>query len=85
MDLQTLQKQIDNLTQKLGLLESSYTIPRDIETALRERLNIANITSGSGAPTTIPKKLGDVYVDTTNAKIYCATGLSTASDFKILN
>ena len=43
------------------------------------------ITSGSGAPTSIPKKLGDIYVRTDTSKIYMATGVSASADWTILN
>jgi len=38
MDLIQLQKQIDELTQKFNQLSNSSQIPRNIETAFRERL-----------------------------------------------
>lgn len=42
----------------------------------------AVITSGAGAPSGTPGKVGDIYIDTTNLKIYIATGSSSSSDFK---
>lgn len=44
-----------------------------------------NVSSGSGAPTSTPAKVGDVYIDTTNKKFYCANGSSSSSDWIKLN
>lgn len=43
------------------------------------------ISSGSGAPATTPGKVGDIYIDTSNAKVYVATGTSSSADWKIVN
>ena len=45
----------------------------------------AIVTSGAGTPTatsSTPSMLGEIYIDTTNLKIYLATGTSSPSDFK---
>lgn len=47
--------------------------------------NIPYITSGSGAPGTTPGKIGDMYVRTSNAKVYVSTGTSSSADWTILN
>ena len=39
-------------------------------------------SSGSGAPSSTPSGIGDIYVDTTVLKIYIATGVSSSSDWK---
>lgn len=39
------QKQIDALTTRLNLLEKSSDIPRNVETAFRERLGLANAST----------------------------------------
>jgi hypothetical protein len=41
--------------------------------------------SGSGAPGFTPQSIGDIYVDTTNAKIYVSAGTSASTDWKLLN
>ena len=43
------------------------------------------ITSGTAAPTTTPKKIGDMYVKTDTGKVYISAGTSSSSDWKILN
>ena len=40
------------------------------------------VTSGAGAPSSAPGSIGDIYIDTTNSKIYIATGTSSSSDYK---
>jgi hypothetical protein len=41
--------------------------------------------TGTAAPTIIPYKTGDIFIDTTNAKIYVSTGITATTDWKILN
>lgn len=43
------------------------------------------ISSGTSAPSSTPTKVGDIYVDTTNLKLYFATGTSSSSDWTIAN
>lgn len=39
-------------------------------------------SSGAGAPSSAPANIGDIYIDTTNGKMYIAMGTSAASDWK---
>ena len=39
-------------------------------------------SSGAGVPTSTPSSIGDIYIDTTNLKIYISTGTTNASDWK---
>jgi hypothetical protein len=49
-------------------------------------INVApKISSGTSAPTSTPGKVGDIYCDTSNSKVYIATGISSSSDWKVLN
>jgi hypothetical protein len=43
------------------------------------------ISTGTAAPVSTPSKIGDLYLDTVAAKVYCATGTSSSADWKILN
>lgn len=43
------------------------------------------ISFGDGAPTTTPFKIGDIYVDETNKKLYFASGTASSSDWTIAN
>lgn len=47
--------------------------------------NVANVSSGSSAPTSTPSKIGDIYVDTTNKKFYKAAGTSSGADWVLQN
>lgn len=40
---------------------------------------------GSGAPTVTPDFISQIYIDTTNHKVYMADGTANASSFRILN
>lgn len=48
-------------------------------------VNQPTISTGTAAPTTTPTKIGDEFVDTTNKKIYFATGTSASTDWTIVN
>ena len=39
-------------------------------------------TSGAGVPSSTPANIGDIYIDTTNNKMYIAMGVSASSDWK---
>lgn len=45
------------------------------------------ITTGNGTPTvtaSVPARIGDLYVDYAAGKLYVASGISAASDYKIV-
>ena len=39
-------------------------------------------SSGAGVPSSTPSNLGDIYVDTTNLRVYFAVGTSSSADWK---
>ena len=39
-------------------------------------------TSAAGAPSSAPGNIGDIYIDTTNKKMYIAMGTSSSADWK---
>lgn len=43
------------------------------------------ISSGAGVPASTPSKAGDIYVDTSNSKIYISKAASSSADWLILN
>ncbi len=49
------------------------------------RLDHPIISFGGAAPTSTPFKIGDIYVDKTAAKVYIATGNSSAADWTLIN
>lgn len=42
-------------------------------------------STGTAAPTTTPTKIGNIFVDTANAKVYVATGTASSSDWTVVN
>lgn len=48
-------------------------------------LPVAYIIIGSGAPSSTPPRIGFLYFDYTNAKVYGSTGMSSSTDWKALN
>lgn len=47
--------------------------------------NIATVSSGTSAPSSAPTALGQVYIDTSAAKVYISTGTSSSTDWAIMN
>jgi hypothetical protein len=43
------------------------------------------ISTGTAAPATTPGKVGDMFIDTVNKKLYFATGTSSSADWTIAN
>jgi hypothetical protein len=43
------------------------------------------ISTGAAAPATTPGKVGDIFIDTVNKKLYFATGTSSSADWTIAN
>jgi len=43
------------------------------------------VTTGTAAPATTPAKVGDMFIDTTNKKLYIATGTASSADWTITN
>ncbi|MCA9915073.1 MAG: hypothetical protein KC496_17080, partial [Anaerolineae bacterium] len=43
------------------------------------------ISSGAGAPSSTPSRVGLIYVDTTNYKVYIATGTSSSADWTLVS
>jgi hypothetical protein len=43
------------------------------------------VTTGTAAPISTPSVVGDMFVDTTNAKVYIATGTTSSADWKVMN
>jgi hypothetical protein len=51
-------------------------------------LNVPAIVIKAGTPvatSSVPAKAGDIYVDTTNSKVYIAKAAAVAADYLILN
>lgn len=50
-----------------------------------EHTNIPHISTGEGAPTTTPNKIGDEYIDTQNKHFYKAFGTTDSGDWENLS
>ena len=61
----------------------SLTIPDRLISS--NTLTVAATLSGTDTPDTTPGAIGDVYVKTTNSKVYVAGGTSAATDWIIVN
>ena len=55
----------------------------------RETRNVVilapTILTGVAAPTSTPKKIGDIFIDTALAQVYMSTGNSSSGDWTLLN
>lgn len=50
-----------------------------------EEARIPHISTGTAAPGTTPAKTGDIFVDTTNKKVYIAVGTAGSGDWELMN
>ena len=60
---------------------------KTIETArqnLAASANVPALSSGAGAPSSTPGKVGDLYVDTTAGKLYFAKAATASSDWVLV-
>lgn len=46
---------------------------------------VPTIEQGSGAPSSTPAQVGDIYVDISGAKLYMASGIASSGDWSLLN
>ena len=60
-------------------------VDKDLQKVVSRINKTPNITSGTAAPTTTPSRIGNMYVDTNNKKIYFATGHASSSDWTLVN
>ena len=44
-----------------------------------DKSSVPFIFSGSGAPSVVAKKIGDIYVDTSNSKVYVSSAASATA------
>lgn len=51
----------------------------------RRANHFPKIFRGTAAPATTPEVVGDIFVDTTNKKVYFATGIASSSDWTVVN
>jgi len=47
--------------------------------------NAPTVSTGTAAPNSTPANIGDLYVDTTNHKLYFADGTASSSNWVIAN
>lgn len=50
-----------------------------------EEARIPHVFTGTAPPSTTPLKIGDIFVDTTNKRVYIAVGTSAAGDWELMN
>jgi len=50
-----------------------------------KRQAIPGVTTGTAAPASTPIRVGDIYTDTNNKKVYISTGISSSADWTLLN
>lgn len=54
----------------------------DWDSMVTDQKTRAPVSNGSGAPSSTPSKVGALYIDTTNSRVYVATGTSGSGDWK---
>jgi hypothetical protein len=58
---------------------------KDLVNLFQYTSNCPQVSRGVTIPAQKPKAVGDIYINTALGKVYIATGVSSTSDFKILN
>jgi hypothetical protein len=76
---------IGGTTEQTHIIGEPVRINVGAETIQEIVDNTAGVTSGSGAPASTPSKIGDLYVDTTNSKLYASKGTSSSADWFLTN
>lgn len=81
-----LDNKVDKVTGK-GLTKNELTdaLKSTYDTAVSNINSAPTIYSGSGAPSSTPLKIGDLYIDITNSKLYFAKGTSSSANWIIAN
>lgn len=82
----SLAKTSSSTTAVRGDLDG-YTkdIDNDLKRTFQKLRRVPDITTGTAVPTTTPSRIGNMYVDTTNKKIYFATGHTSSADWTVVN
>ena len=63
------------------LVHSDPSNQREFQNVCQDILLGPQVTTGSGAPKSIPRKVGDTYIDTTNTHVYTATATATSASW----
>jgi hypothetical protein len=58
---------------------------REFQNVCQEISNGPLVTTGSGVPNFIPRKVGDEYIATSTGKVYFATSTVTSGSWAIVN
>lgn len=58
---------------------------REFQNVCQQLSAAPSVSTGTGAPTFRPKKIGDEYIDTTNHKVYFSTATATSGSWLIVN
>ena len=80
-----LQPQIDELKYQMANHQHLNIDGTKILTLKSIQESVPTITTGILPPTTTPKKIGDIFVNTALAKVYISTGTASSVDWSILN
>jgi hypothetical protein len=72
--------------QLADLSEASLPVLNEELRQLRNSVDRAPMVyTGTAAPTTTPQKIGDVFIDSTNHKVYISDGTTDSTDWVALN
>jgi len=84
----TRAKKDDNSVNSLIAVSSvdNETVVRLVADPVTKRLLVDwPVTSGSGAPSSTPSRIGRLYIDTSGEKVYISTGIASSANWKIMN
>lgn len=73
------------ITAKQDPISYVVDIDTDLITLFVAMRTTPQVTKGVVAPTSTPKQIGDIFVDTVLAEVYIATGIASSADWTLLN
>lgn len=50
-----------------------------------EEARIPHVSTGTAPPSVAPSKVGDIYIDTVNKRVYIAVNTGDAGDWELMN
>lgn len=92
-DMQQIQSMIQSALKKrefdnaYGVSLIPYHTHNNADSPFIDRIanKLPSVSYGTGVPTKTPQAIGDIYVKTVLTKVYVATGISSSSDWTLVN
>ncbi len=67
------------------LVHSDASDQREFQNVCQEISVVPQVTTSAGAPSFVPRRIGDIDVSTTTAKVYIATSTVSSGGWTVVN